>query len=181
METVTTPTSDVLDVIDEGELISISFDDLLKYHGRSSIAGLAHGFKAMQAAFPRLCPDHPPERSDLYVETAFPGAGARDAFEMVTRAVTGGRYRVELDMAPQDAPEAPQGRFFFRLCHQGTTVDLTLRPGHLSDEFVLLVRQEARSPADEARLVSLKEAQTARLLSLPANEVYDARLSTPGS
>jgi len=37
-------------VHDEGQAISFSFDDLLKYHGRSSIAGLAHAFKAMGVA-----------------------------------------------------------------------------------------------------------------------------------
>ena len=40
----------------------MSFDDLLKYHGRSSIAGLAHAFKAMERGFPLLSPDLPPER-----------------------------------------------------------------------------------------------------------------------
>lgn len=170
---------DVLDVLDGGEVISISFDDLLRYHGRSSIAGVAHGFKVMQAAFPRLRPEHPPERSDVDVETAFPGPGARDAFEMVTRAVTGGRFRVDTEMAGPDAPEAPEGRFFFRLHYQGTTVELTLLPGHVTDEFIELVRQAEKSPAEEARLASLKEAQTDRLMSLAADDVYEARILSP--
>jgi hypothetical protein len=43
-----------LEVLDHGELVAVSFDDVLKYHGRSSIAGVAHGFKVMQRAFPLL-------------------------------------------------------------------------------------------------------------------------------
>ena len=49
-------------VRDQGEPISISFGDLLKYHGRSSIAGVAHAFKAMERAFPLVSAGEPPDR-----------------------------------------------------------------------------------------------------------------------
>jgi hypothetical protein len=49
-------------VLDQDESIAISFDDLLKYHGRSSITGVAHAFKAMERAFPLLSPGEPPDR-----------------------------------------------------------------------------------------------------------------------
>ncbi|HWI04894.1 MAG TPA: hypothetical protein VNT52_13870, partial [Acidimicrobiales bacterium] len=58
-------------VLDQGESISISFDDLLKYHGRSSIAGVAHAFKAMERAFPLLSPGGPPDRHGVTVESGF--------------------------------------------------------------------------------------------------------------
>jgi hypothetical protein len=170
-----------LDVLDHGELLSISFDDLVKYHGRSSIGGVAHGFKVMERAFPLLRDGQAPERYDVDIETAFPGPGARDAFEMVTRAVTGGRYRVIPELAAADAPIAPEGHYVFRLrCHE-TTVDLTLRPGHVRDDFVQLVRQPDRTAADEERLVWLKQEMAARLMSLPAEEVYDAAATTHGA
>ena len=102
-------------VLDQGEPISISFDDLLKYHGSSSIAGVAHAFKAMERAFPLLSPGRAPERYDITVESGFPGGGARDAFEMVTRAVTGDRYGLLAEPVTADAPEAPGGHFCFRL------------------------------------------------------------------
>jgi hypothetical protein len=162
-----------LDVLDQREPISISFDDLLKFHGRSSIGGLAHGFKVMERALPLLRSDGPPERYDITIATAFPGPGARDAFEMVTRAVTGGRYEVDDRLAPT-APEAPEGRYFFRLGHLGTVVDLALRPGLMRDDFIPLVRKDNRSAADEERLVWMKEEMADRLLSLPADQVYDA-------
>jgi hypothetical protein len=60
---------------DERPAHLISFDDLLKHHGRSSIAGLAHVFKAMEQGFPFLSPGRPPERYDLTVESGFPGEG----------------------------------------------------------------------------------------------------------
>ena len=86
-------TNNSLTVLDHGEPIAISFADILKYHGRSFIGGAAHGFKAMQRAFPLLCADGRPERYEVTIATAFPGPGGRDAIEMATRSVTGGRYR----------------------------------------------------------------------------------------
>ncbi len=167
-----------LEVLDHGELTSISFDDLLKYHGTSSIGGVAHGFKVMERALPILAAGRPPERYHIDIQTAFPGPGARDAFEMVTRAVTGGRYRVALDLGGGDAPTAPEGKYFFRLDCGDTTVDLTLRDGHVSDEFIQLARREARTPAEEERFTWFKHDMAARLMALPAEEVYDAALTS---
>ncbi|MDQ6910462.1 MAG: hypothetical protein M3Z84_06725 [Actinomycetota bacterium] len=167
-----------LDVLDQGEPIAISFDDLLKYHGRSSIGGVAHGFKVMERALPLLAGGHPPERHDIAIATAFPGPGARDAFEMVTRAVTADRYEVDEELAGPEVPEAPEGRYFFRLDYLGTVVDLTLRPGLIRDDFIPLVRKEHKTPADEERLVWMKEEMADRLLTLPADEVYDARMTS---
>jgi hypothetical protein len=55
---------------------------------------VADAFKAMQRALPILDPNGPVERRQITVHTAFRGPGGRDAFEMVTRAVTGDRYVV---------------------------------------------------------------------------------------
>ncbi len=38
------PEVTVLEVLDHGEPVSIGFDDLVRYHGRASIGGLALGF-----------------------------------------------------------------------------------------------------------------------------------------
>ncbi len=162
-------------VLDQGESISICFEDLLKYHGRSSIAGVAHAFKAMERGFPLVSAGGPPERYDITVESGFPGGGARDAFEMVTRAVTGDRYRLTSD-PPVAAPEAPGGHFFFRLGYRGTAVDLVLRAGIMPAEFLDVACREAPTPAEAVRAQQLKEEVAERLLRLPAEEVYDAEL-----
>ena len=168
------PRMSTLEVLDQREPISISFDDLLKYHGRSSIGGVAHGFKVMERALPLLSSGGPPERYDITIATAFPGPGARDAFEMVTRAVTGDRYTVDENLAGPDVPEAPEGRYFFRLAYLGIAVNLTLRPGLIRDDFIALVRKQDKTADDEERLVWMKEEMADRLMSLPAEEVYNA-------
>ncbi len=163
-------------VLDQGGAISISFDDLLKYHGRSSIAGVAHAFKAMERAFPLLSPGEPPERCDITVESGFPGGGARDAFEMVTRAVTGDRYRLASEPVVAEAPEAPGGHFFFRLGYRGTVVELVARAGLVPRDFLQVACKEAPTPTDAVRAQQLKEEMAERLLRLPADEVYDANV-----
>ncbi len=165
-------------ILDQDESISISFDDILKYHGRSSIAGAAHAFKAMDRGFPLLSAGQPPDRHHIAVESGFPGGGARDAFEMVTRAVTEDRYRVVPELAGAEAPEAPGGHFFFRLSYRGTVVDLALRDGLVPEEFLELACREAPSAAEAERAKRLKEDMAERLLSLPADEVSDAEVTS---
>lgn len=161
-------------VLDQGDPIAISFEDLLKYHGRSSIAGVAHAFKAMERAFPLLSPDDPPNREDITVESGFPGGGARDAFEMVTRAVTGDRFRLAAEPPTAQAPEAPGGHFFFRLGYRETVVELIARAELVPDEFLEFACKDDPSPAEAIRAQQLKEQMAERLLSLPADQVYDA-------
>lgn len=163
-----------LEVLDHGDLVTFVFDDLLKYHGRTSIGGVAHGFKVLERALPLLAGGEPPERAHIVIDSAFGGNGARDAFEMVTRAVTGGRFRFDPDLAPE-APASPVGRYFFRFTyHHGVAVDLTLRPGLVSGEFVELATRGPSTPEEEARLTWLKRDMARRLMALPADQVYDA-------
>lgn len=167
-------TSPYLEVLDHGDSLHISFDDVVRYSGRSSIGGVAHGFKVMERAFPLLDGGTAPDREDITIESAFGGGGARDAFEMVTRAVTGGRFRYDPDFAP-DGPPSPMGQYVFRFSHRsGAAVQLTLRPGLVLDEFIDLAKRGAASTAQEERLAFLKQDMCDRLMSLPAEEVYDA-------
>ena len=166
-------------VLDEGEPFTISFDDVLKYHGRSSQAGAAHAFRAMGRAFPLLSPSGPPERYDITVESGFPGGGARDAFEMVTRAVTGGRYRVAPELAGDEVPEAPGGRFFFRLGYREAVVDVALRDGLVPEDFIEVACKEAPTADEADRARQLKAEMADRLLRLPPHEVYDAEVRSP--
>ena len=170
-----------LTVLDHGDSITISFEDLLKYHGRGFIGGVAHAFKVMERAFEVLSPGQAPDRYGITIDTAFPGPGARDAFEMVTRAVTGDRFRVDMELAPTDTLESPSGRYFFRLGYEGRTADLTLRPGIVRDEFIELSRRGVATAAEAERMLWLKTDMADRLMALPAAEVYDANLAVAAS
>jgi hypothetical protein len=101
---------------------------MLRYHGGGSPAGVAMAFQVLARALPLLAPEAPLERRELAITTAFPGPGARDGFELVTRAVSDRRY----------------------------TIDAELAPGIVDDEFVTLAGRDSRSDAEEERFTELK-------------------------
>ena len=121
----------------------------------------------------RLC-----ERREIVVDTAFGGPGARDAFELVTRAVTGDRYRVEPSLARPERGRTLE-RFVFRLGYRERHATLVLREGFVTEEFIDLARTDARTPDQERRLDVLKREMAARLLARPAGEVYDVSEPAP--
>jgi hypothetical protein len=161
-----------IEVLDRGRPIAFAFEDMMRYHGPGSPGGVAHAYKVMERAFPLLDPEAPPERRELRIETPFGGPGARDAFELVTRAVTGERYVLDPSLA-RTARGRTLERFVFRLTYRGRTVTLLIRDGFVSDEFIDLARRDERSPEEEARLDVLKAEMAQRLMGSAAAEVYD--------
>ncbi|MGI8411775.1 MAG: hypothetical protein ACR2LV_03505 [Solirubrobacteraceae bacterium] len=158
-------------VLDRDRLLSFSFEDMMRYHGPGSPGGVAHAFKVMERAFPRLDEGAPLHRRDITITTAFGGPGARDGFELVTRAVTGDRYVLDPGLA-RPARGSALERFVFQVGYRERMVTLLVREGVVSDEFIALARKE-RSPEEEARLDQLKAEMATRVMSSPAAEVYD--------
>jgi hypothetical protein len=162
-----------LDVLDRGRLLAFSFDDLMKYHGPGSPGGVAQGFKVLERALPLLDPAGPCERREIHIRTAFGGPGARDAFELVTRAVTGDRFEIDMALARPERGRAME-RFVFELTYRERTVTLSVRDGIVPDEFIALARTDPRTPEQEQRFAQLKEEMVAQVMPMPADEVYDA-------
>jgi hypothetical protein len=164
--------TDLVAVLERGRTIAFSFDDLIKYHGPGSPAGVAVAFKAMQRAFAALSPDVPPERRSIIVRTAFRGPGARDGFEAVTRAVTDGRYTVDRTLLRADRGRLLED-FVFEVAIGEESVTLLLRDGFVTEEFIDLVRTDERTDAEERRLDELKAQLAQRVMTTPAADVYE--------
>ncbi len=160
-------------VVDQGRSIAFSFEDMMSYHGPGSPGGVAHAFKILERALPLLEPDGLAERREITVRTAFGGPGARDAFELVTRAVTEDRYDVDQAVGRPERGRTLE-RFVFRLGYRDRAVTLVVREGYVTDEFIELARKERRSADDDDRLAALKREMADRLMSAPAIDVYDA-------
>jgi tRNA-Thr(GGU) m(6)t(6)A37 methyltransferase TsaA len=167
-----------IEVVERGRRIAFSFEDVLRYHGPGSPGGAAHAFKVLERALPLLDPGRPCERREIVVETAFGGPGARDAFELVTRAVSGNRFRVDPALARPERGRALE-RFVFRLGYRERRVTLALREGLVSDEFIDLARTEQRTVDQERRLDALKLDMAERVMARAAAEVYD--VEEPGA
>lgn len=161
-----------LAVLDGGKQIDFSFDDLMLYHGPGSPGGVAHAFKVMERAFALLAPDEAPQRREITLRTAFGGPGARDGFEMVTRAVTQERFTVDQALArPERGRELE--RFVFEVGYRDNSVTLLLRDGFVKPEFIDLARAPELSAEQKARLDVLKAEMAERLIASDAADVYD--------
>ena len=163
-----------IEVIDHGTLLRVSFADCVAYHGRTSIGGLALGYRLLQHAFARLSPGTAPDRDSISVFTAFPGPGLRDALELVTRVVTRGAYKAD-PAADVPAPAGVTGRMYFEVEIGGRRLRLALVDGALDPEFIRLGRKSKAgeaTPADEARWTELKEALAVAVLSTPAADLF---------
>lgn len=166
---------DSITVAENGAPITITFEDLLKYHGKGFPGGVVHALKAMQAAFP-LFGDEMVERREISIETAFSGPGGRDAMEMITRVVTGERLTVDRSLGGVNVIDEHPGPYLWRFTYRGKTVEAVIRPGHVREEFVRLGATAGRTEAQEERLTELKAEMANRLLPLDPREVYDARV-----
>jgi hypothetical protein len=161
-----------LQVADGGRTIAFTFDDMMRYHGPHSPAGVAMAFKVMQRAFDHLSPGVPPPRRSVVVRTAFRGPGARDGFEAVTRGVTEARYTVDRSLLRADRGRLLED-FVFELSIGDRTTTLVLRDGFVTDEFIDLARTENRTAEQETRLGELKAELAQRVMATPAAGVYD--------
>ncbi|MGZ6778092.1 MAG: hypothetical protein ACXVGO_03750 [Mycobacterium sp.] len=167
-----------LQVEDGGRVIAFSFDDMMRYHGPHSPAGVAMAFKAMQRAFAELVPAAPPPRRSVVVRTAFRGPGARDGFEAVTRGVTEGRYRVDRSLVRADRGRLLED-FVFEVAIGDRSATLLLRDGFVTGEFIDLARSDHRSAEQDRRLDELKAALAERVMATPAVEVFDIAVERP--
>jgi hypothetical protein len=169
---------DAIELSERGRVLAYSFDDLLRYHGPGSPGGVALAFKALQRALPLLDGGRPCERREVAIETAFGGPGARDAFEMATRAVTDGRYLLDPALARPERGRVLE-RFVFRVGYRGRRVELLLREGIVTEEFIDLARTDGRTADQERRLDRLKRELAERAIARDAAEVYDAEPAQP--
>ncbi|WP_127782951.1 hypothetical protein [Rhodococcus sp. X156] len=161
-----------LEVMDQGTLLTFDFDDALRYHGPLAPGGVAHAYQVLARGLQALGKNGPVERRDITVTTSHGGPGVRDTFELVTRAVTEGRYTVD---GALKRPE--RGRtmeiYVFRLDYRGESVTLVVREGFVRDEYIALSRKAARTAEEEARLVVVKQEMADRVMASPAGDVYD--------
>jgi hypothetical protein len=164
--------AETIRVTERGRILEFTFDDLLRYAWPHSPAGVANAFKVLERAFTVLSPDEPPQRRSVVVRTAVRGPGARDGVEMVTRAVTDGRYIVDPALARSDLGRLRES-FVFEVTLGEHSVTLVLRDGFVTGEFIDLAQTDDRTDAQESRLDELKAELAQRVMAADASKVYD--------
>jgi hypothetical protein len=164
--------TEVVTVTERGRELAFGFEDMNRYHGGGSPAGVATAFKVLQRAFSVLSPAAPPLRRSVVIRTAFRGPGARDGFEAVTRAVSDDRFAVDRTLLRSDLGRLRED-FVFAVSIGGEPVVLALREGFVTDEFLDLARTADRTAEQEAHLDGLKRQLAEHLLATPADQIYD--------
>ena len=161
-----------IEVQEQGTALAFSFEEMLRYSGPGSPGGVALGLKAMERAFPLLEPDGPVERREVFVHTAFRGPGARDACELVTRALTDGRYVVDPELERPERGHTLR-TFAFRIGYGDRTVSLLLREGLVTDEFVRLAQSPDLTAEEQQHFIAMKQELADRLMGTDAADVFD--------
>ena len=166
-----------LTVWEDGVELTFTFADCMKYHGPGFPGGVAHAFAALGRALPVLAASSAGgrvERRDITVRTPFGGPGARDTFELVTRAVTENRYNVLPELARTERGNT-LARYVFELSTGDATVTCVLRnDGIVADEFIELTGKPDKTAAELAHLEVLKLQMRDRILERDPAAVYDA-------
>src|ERR1700710_2750181 len=84
-------------IMDKGMVKELDYDGAMTLHMGSLWWGTAVGYRAMQAAALALSLDGLWSRDDLYIGSAHPGPGVRDAIDYITDTVDRERYKVFLE------------------------------------------------------------------------------------
>lgn len=163
-----------IQVIDNGQLLTISMDDILKYHGGLLPGGCAHAFQAMRAGF-ALLSDAPLQRREIYVQTAFAGPGGRDTVEYVTRAYTGERATFNRALGTPDLFTELPGSYVWLFSYRGQTVRVEITGGWVRPEFVALGQKSQRTPEENTHLIYLRQEMADRLMAAKPSDIYHAR------
>jgi hypothetical protein len=159
-------------VMAEEEPLAIGFEAVALYHGQAALAMLAVTFQGLRLTLPLLSPDAPPQRSTLSVISGHPGAGVRDAFEFVTRALTRGAYRVDRNLPDARLNPHAQISYSFSITAGAQTVQAALKPGVLPERFFELIAIGDTSAALRAEFSLLKRRIAAEVLAAEPQSLF---------
>lgn len=165
----------MIQIYDGDDLLTFAFADVERYHGQGSIGGAALGFKVLEAGLAALCDGRPPRRDELTIVSGHPGPGFRDAFELVTRAVTRGALRVDTTLPDGRHNPFHEHAYSFAIGAERGSVEIVLRAGLIPHRFFELwhLVGNGTATADERReLIYVKRAVADDALARSAEELF---------
>ncbi|MDR0806858.1 MAG: hypothetical protein LBN41_08990 [Enterobacteriaceae bacterium] len=137
-----------LTVAENDQLLTFSVQSAFNYHGYDAVGGVVLGFRLLQRALALLSENNEPlQRRELTLFTAFPGLGARDCFELVSRMVTEQRFTLDTDFIHPDAQKGIAGSFYFEFGYRGKRVALAPIVGQPSSAFLAAGRASKQPDA----------------------------------
>lgn len=155
--------------------VAIGYDDLVRYAGPGQIVAAALCLRLFERAFRDLSPAQPPLRDDVRVTVGFPGPGILDAVEMITRARSRDRLRVDLALGAPAAPPALIGRLAFTIAVAAARRSYAVADGLFTPAFLDQVRAYQDGGGDTAQRAAYLRAKCdliARLLATPDADLF---------
>ncbi len=141
-----------LAVADQHGEIIFQLEDLVRYSGMGGLIGSGIVLKLLSRAFADLSPNQPPIRSELFILSSFPGSDVVDGIELVTKAVSTGRYILDTEKAPKEAPPYPAGgRLYFEVLYRGRSFAYTFSPKIFDQEWFNQVQKNRKDCKSEER------------------------------
>lgn len=171
---------DVLKVSDRDIVLTISYEDMIKYHGRFNIGGVAIAFKVLELAFSKLSLEAVPAREKINFVSGMgmAGLGLIDGVEMVTRAWTRGRMiaddQLNTRLPALDLPDG--GKYYYEMEYEGKRIAMALKDGLIPEEFMVLTRKAKAAtinPEEAYLLQAVKEDIAAALMSREPEELFN--------
>lgn len=173
------PVEDVrVRIRENGEVLTLQYDGALTKHMGSLWWGTAVGYRAMQAVAEALSQDELWSRDNLYIVSAHPGGGVRDAINYVTRVVDRGRFNCVKD--EEGAMQCGSLMSYEWWVSDGMrTASVRLRHDFVPWSFYNLVDRLGKpdtSEADKQAFEYFKVNLSARLWNAPLTESYQTEV-----
>lgn len=173
----------ILVIKDQDTVLHISYEDLIKYHGRHFIGGVAMAFKVMELAFLKLSYGEIPSREKIHIVVGVEGPGILDAFEMVTRARSRKALvvsqQVAYDKTAPDAADGKGGKYYFEFVYENRKLVLSLKADLIPKEFIKLsykTHDGTLTEQEKVRLKNLKESIATFIMASEVESLFDYSL-----
>lgn len=162
-------------IADGSDTFRFHIQDAFNYHGYDAVGGVVLGFRLLQRTADLLVTK--PEllqRRELSLFTAFPGLGARDCFELITRMVSDQRIVVDTHFSDTTAQIGIHGRFHFQFSYRQKAVALAPIEGYPGEAFLKIGAASKLANPSEQTMLQWQQAKydlANTLLAHPAEDV----------
>ena len=167
-------------LLDRDTVLEITYEDMIKYHGRFNIGGVALAYQSLDLGLSKLVPaGQTPHREKICFNSALgpTATGVVDGVEMATRALTRGCLSTDMACGTGiDAPQNPDGgKFYFEVIYDKAKIGLELKAGLIPEEFtgLLMVAMSRRLNTEEMkRLQEVKEEIAATVMAAQPEDLF---------
>jgi len=124
-----------ISIIDNGKVVSISFNEVLKYHTGNAWFGLSIAFRALELAENTFKKANLIwKRDQLTIVSAHPGPGVKDAIEYITHCISNQKFSLTAECIDSNSCNSNM-RFAWWVSNDTHTAFISLRQNFIPELF----------------------------------------------